>query len=56
MDAVTFFVKGSIARAVEKLAPGSRAHLLAHLERDAFSRANPVRLRLLDLRVAGPVR
>jgi single-stranded-DNA-specific exonuclease len=56
MDAVTFFVKGSIARAVEKLAPGSRAHLLAHLERDTFSRGTPVRLRLLDLRVAGPVR
>ncbi len=56
VDAVTFFVKGSIARAAEALAAGSRANMLVHLERDTFSRGNPVRLRLLDIRLAGPVR
>ncbi len=51
IDAVTFFVKGPIARAAEKISSGTRAHLLAHLERDTFSRSSPVRLRLLDIRV-----
>ena len=51
IEAVTFFVKGSIARAAEKLSAGSRVNLLAHLERDTFSRGNPVRLRLLDIRL-----
>lgn len=51
IEAVTFFVKGSIARAAEKLSVGSRANLLAHLERDTFSRGNPVRLRLLDIKL-----
>ena len=50
IDAVTFFVKGSIARAVENLSTGSRVNILAHLERDTFSRGNPIRLRLLDIR------
>lgn len=61
IDAVTFFAKGSVVRVVETLAAGGRAHLLAHLERDTFSRpalrslsgvgGNPVRLRLLDIRL-----
>ncbi len=51
IEAVTFFVKGSIARAAEKLSAGSRVNLIAHLERDTFSRGNPVRLRLLDIRL-----
>jgi single-stranded-DNA-specific exonuclease len=51
IEVVTFFVKGSIARVAEKLSAGSRVNLLAHLERDTFSRGNPVRLRLLDIRL-----
>ena len=51
IDAVTFFAKGAVARAASTLARGSRANLLAHLERDTFSRGNPVRLRLLDIRL-----
>lgn len=51
IDAVTFFAKGSVARAAGALARGSRATILAHLERDTFSRGNPVRLRLLDIRL-----
>lgn len=50
IDAVTFFAKGAVARAASTLARGSRANLLAHLERDTFSRGTPVRLRLLDIR------
>jgi len=51
IDAVAFFAKGALARLASTLGPGSRATLLAHLERDTFSRGNPVRLRLLDLRL-----
>ncbi|MDP2655932.1 MAG: DHHA1 domain-containing protein, partial [bacterium] len=61
IDAVTFFVKGSTARVASTLTRGSRVNLLAHLERDTFSRpalrslggvgGNPVRLRLLDIRL-----
>lgn len=51
IDAVTFFVKGAIARAAEALTQGSRANMLVHLERDTFARGNPVRLRLLDIRL-----
>lgn len=50
IDAVTFFVKGPTARVADTLTRGSRVNLLAHLERDTFSRGNPVRLRLLDIR------
>ena len=51
IDAVMFFAKGAVARAAEQLKAGSRVHLLAHLERDTFSRGNPVRLRLVDLKL-----
>jgi len=50
VDAVTFFVKGAIARTADALTKGSRANLLAHLERDTFSRGAPVRLRLIDIK------
>ena len=50
IDAVTFFVKGAVARVAGTLARGDRANMLVHLERDTFSRRNPVRLRLLDIR------
>ncbi len=51
IDAVTFFTKGALARTANTLARDSRVTLLAHLERDTFSRGNPVRLRLLDIRL-----
>ncbi|MFH1178506.1 MAG: DHHA1 domain-containing protein, partial [bacterium] len=46
IDAVTFFVKGALARTVAALTPNVGVSILAHLERDTFSRGNPVRLRL----------
>ncbi len=50
LEAVTFFAKGVLTKSVSTLAPGARAHLLAHIERDTFSRTNPVRLRLLNIK------
>lgn len=50
IDAVTFFAKGPLARTAQMLAANGRANLLAHIERDTFSRGNPVRLRLLDIK------
>lgn len=51
IDAVTFFVKGALARTANSLAPNILVDILAHIERDTFSRTNPVRLRLLDIRL-----
>jgi single-stranded-DNA-specific exonuclease len=51
VEAVMFFAKKEVARIVDALAAGSRADMLAHVERDPFSRKYPVRLRLLDLKL-----
>ena len=51
LDAVTFFTKGAVARAAETMRPNDCISILAHLERDTFSRGIPVRLRLLNIRV-----
>ncbi|MBI4065971.1 single-stranded-DNA-specific exonuclease RecJ [Candidatus Kaiserbacteria bacterium] len=51
VDAVTFFVKGPAARVANSLVKNGRVNILAHIERDSFSRLNPVRLRLLDIRL-----
>jgi len=51
LDAVAFFARGTLARTIGALLPNSKASILAHLERDTFSRGNPVRLRLLDIRL-----
>lgn len=50
LHAIVFFAKGALATTISSLTSGSRVNLLAHLERDTFSRTNPVRLRLLNLR------
>ncbi|MDP2593841.1 MAG: single-stranded-DNA-specific exonuclease RecJ [bacterium] len=49
LQAITFFAKGELARRADALVAGGRANILAHLERDAFTRGQPVRLRLVDL-------
>ncbi len=49
LEAVTFFVKGNLARTLETLEGGERVSVLAHIEKDTFSRVHPVRLRLLAL-------
>jgi single-stranded-DNA-specific exonuclease len=52
IDAVMFFAKGIIAKQSELLQAGDRVSILGHLERDTFSRGTPVRIRLLDIRMA----
>jgi len=51
IDAIAFFAKGSLARIAKALTAGNCVNMLVHLERDTFSRGNPVRLRLLDMRL-----
>ena len=51
IDAITFFAKGPLARTAEALAHGGSANILAQLERDMFSRGQPVRLRLVDVKL-----
>lgn len=55
IDAVSFFAKGSVARIAAAITTGDRVHLLAHIERDTFSRKYPIRLRLLALKRVEPV-
>lgn len=50
VNAIVFFAKGALAKTINALAPNAQVNLLAHLERDSFSRTNPVRLRLLNLK------
>ncbi len=50
-EAIAFFAKGRTAHAADRTEPGTRASVLVQLERNTFSRKNPVRLRLLDLRL-----
>jgi single-stranded-DNA-specific exonuclease len=47
---ITFFAKGDIARIADACAQGDRVSFLAHIERDTFSRGNPIRLRIIALR------
>jgi single-stranded-DNA-specific exonuclease len=48
-EAISFFARGKLARLCENAAPGTRMSALAHIEKNMFSRARPVRLRLVDL-------
>lgn len=55
IDAIVFFVKGALARSADELShlpAGRRVDILAYIERDTFSRGNPVRLRLIALKHA----
>lgn len=49
LQAISFFARGELGKGAGALAEGGRADLLAHLERDLFTRGQPVRLRLVDL-------
>lgn len=50
-DAILFFAKGRVAQVAESIVPGSRVHVIASIERDAFSRKSPVRLRLAEMKL-----
>ncbi|MEK7100748.1 MAG: DHHA1 domain-containing protein, partial [Patescibacteria group bacterium] len=50
LEAIAFFARRDLGRAPDRLSPGSEVHLHAFVERDQFSRGQPVRLRLLGIR------
>lgn len=49
LEAIAFFARRELGRAPERLSPGSRVHLLVYLERDQFTRGQPVRARILSI-------
>ncbi|HYF29359.1 MAG TPA: single-stranded-DNA-specific exonuclease RecJ [Candidatus Paceibacterota bacterium] len=50
VEAICFYAKRELGVQCLKLVAGERASLLAHLERDTFSRRSPVRLRIVDIK------
>jgi single-stranded-DNA-specific exonuclease len=50
IEAICFYATRELGKESLTLEAGTRAHLLAHLERNQFSRVSPVRLRILELR------
>jgi len=49
IEGIAFFAKGALARVADTLLAGGHADILAHLERDQFSRRGYPRLRLVSL-------
>lgn len=50
IEAITFYARRELGDICERLEVGSRVHVLAYLERDQFSRGQPVRLRVISVR------
>ena len=50
VEAISFFAKRDLGTDAERLSNGTRADVLANLERDQFSRGTPVRLRIVAIR------
>lgn len=48
-EAMTFFAKRELGESIGKLSAGNHATLLAHVERDQFSRRSSVRLRIVAI-------
>lgn len=46
---ILFFARGKIAQTIDALVTGDTVSLLAHLERDQFTRGQPVRLRVVGI-------
>jgi single-stranded DNA-specific DHH superfamily exonuclease len=49
LEAMTFYAKRQLGARSGELAQGQRVTLLAHLERDMFTKGQPVRLRIIAL-------
>ena len=49
LEAIAFYGRRELGKRVDALASGVRATFLAHLERDQFTRGQPIRLRLIAL-------
>jgi single-stranded-DNA-specific exonuclease len=50
IEAMTFFAKRQLGDRAEKLEKGQTISLLAHLEEDTFTRGQPLRLRIVEIR------
>jgi single-stranded-DNA-specific exonuclease len=51
LQAIAFYGKRNLGSVTEKLENGVRAHIAASLEKDMFTRGQPIRLRLVSVRV-----
>ncbi|HEX2792763.1 MAG TPA: hypothetical protein VHO23_03555, partial [Candidatus Paceibacterota bacterium] len=49
LEAIAFYARRDLGRSIDSLSPGAVVSLLAHLEKDQFSRGTPVRLRLIGI-------
>ncbi len=50
LEAIAFFARRDLGKALDSLSVGTTVHLLAYIERDQFSRGQPARLRLLHIK------
>ncbi len=50
IEAMTFYAKRQLGNRAERLAKGQVVALLAHLEEDTFTRGQPLRLRIVEIR------
>lgn len=50
IEAIAFFARRDLGKTPDQLVEGSRIHILAHVERDQFTRGQPMRLRLVSIR------
>ncbi len=50
IEAISFYARRELGSSCDALLVGGRTSLLVHLERDTFSRGQPVRLRIIDIR------
>ena len=51
LEAISFFAKRELGPKCFEFVAGNRVHLLAHLERNQFSKYGSVRLRIVDIRL-----
>ena len=49
IEGISFYAKRQLGKVCDKLASGDKATILATLERDTFTRGQPVRLRLVSI-------
>lgn len=49
VEGICFYARRELGKKCDSLARGEKRSLLAHLERDTFSRGQPVRLRIVDI-------
>ncbi len=50
VEAIAFFARRDLGKAPDNLSPGNRVNILVYVERDQFTKGQPVRLRLLSIR------